>query len=93
MSAYRCWLVGDHTEEQGWDVEAYDAWMAVKSVVRQLDNDSGSEISHGAFERNNKLRIGVRHPDGTVSEWDAWPDIEVRWYACVAKVSQSAPNA
>lgn len=89
MPKYLCWVPDFHpyaSNDDGVEVDAFDAWSAAKEYAKRADNDSGSDISSGLMGSGDKLRVHVLGPDGVETLWDVWPEVEVIWYGNAAGV-------
>ena len=92
MAEYLCWMPGSSEREDATIIHAFDAWSAAKEFAKRADNDSGSDISNGAMDSRNTLRVHVLTPDGVETLWDVWPDIVIHWYGCAAGIVEQSPK-
>jgi len=80
---FRCWMPNcAETSDEGEDIDAFDAWDAVKKYAKWADENSGGEMAqNGMSRRHDGYIVHCMSPDDTETVWRIWPEAEVRWYA------------
>jgi len=83
MARYRCWMPDyAETSDDAREVEAFDAWAAVKHYAKWADENAGGEMAqNGLRPAHAGYIVHCLSPDNAETVWRIWPEVEVRWYA------------